>query len=219
MFTDRRDAGRKLAVKLSGFAGRKDVLILALPRGGVPVAYEGAKVLDVSMDIFLVRKLGTPGYPELAMGAVASGGIRVMNEDVVAAYSISNEVVEDIYRAEMEELQRRERAYRGERPPPDVEGHTLILVDDGLATGASMRAAVKTLETRDPARIVVAVPTGPVEVCDSFQQEGIDIFCLTTPEPFFGVGGSYENFDQISDREVRSIIEEYHDLVSRRKDR
>ncbi|MFW6181749.1 MAG: phosphoribosyltransferase [Spirochaetota bacterium] len=212
MFKDRRDAGARLAVELSGFAGRVDVITLGLPRGGVPVAFEVARSLEVSLDVFLVRKLGVPGNPELAMGAVASGGIRVLNQEIVGALGIPEQAVEEATAREMEELRRREREFRGERPFPDVEGHTLLLIDDGLATGASMRAALKALETRGPARVVVAVPTAPHEVCDSFRREHVDVYCLENPVPFYGVGGSYENFEQQSDQEVKDLLEEYRRL-------
>jgi predicted phosphoribosyltransferase len=209
MFRDRREAGKQLAVALSGFAGRVDVVVLGLPRGGVPVAFEVARSLDVFLEVFLVRKLGVPGNPELAMGAVASGGIRVLNQDIVGSLSIPEQAMEEATERETEELRRRERAFRGERPFPDVEGHILILVDDGLATGASMRAALRALGTRSPARTVVAVPTAPPDVCDSFRREQVDVYCLENPVPFYGVGGSYENFEQLSDQEVTRLLEEY----------
>jgi predicted phosphoribosyltransferase len=217
MFSDRAEAGRKLAVALSGFAGRVDVLVLGLPRGGVVVAFEVARELDVDMDLFLVRKLGVPGNPELAMGAIASGGMRTLNEDVVQAYRIRQESIEQVTSKEKKELQRREKLYRGDRPFPDMEGHTILLIDDGLATGASMRAAVRALESRDPKKIVVAVPTGPAEVCDSFRSEGVETFCLETPEPFFGVGGSYRNFGQVTDQEVQKTMEENYNLEKKRE--
>lgn len=219
MFKDRRNAGRQLAVELSGFAGRVDVIVLGLPRGGVPVAFEVANSLEVSLDVFLVRKLGVPGNPELAMGAVSSGGIRVLNEDIINSLGISGQAVEEATGREMDELRRRERSFRGDRTFPEVEGHTLILVDDGLATGASMRAAVKALETGDPKRIVVAVPTAPEDVCDSFRRDHVDVFSLENPVPFYGVGASYRNFEQTSEQEVKSLLEEYRRIESRREER
>jgi len=206
-FRDRIDAGQKLAERLTRYAHRKDVLVLALPRGGVPVAYEVARSLGVPLDLFLVRKLGTPGQEELAMGAIASGGIRVLNEDVVKSLRISEEKINEATRKEQRELDRRERAYRGDRPMPDMQGRTIILVDDGLATGTTMRAAVRALRARNPARIVVAVPTAPRDVCEEFEGEVEEVLCASTPEPFWAVGAWYEDFSQTSDEEVRSILE------------
>ncbi len=207
-FSDRRDAGRKLSQKLGHYAGRSDVLVLALPRGGVPVALEVSRILNTPMDVFIVRKLGLPGREELAIGAIASGGIRVLNDDVIRLLNVPEEVIRFVAKRELQELQRREQIYRGNRPPTDVRGKTVILIDDGLATGASMRAAVKGLRAQHPARIVVAVPTAAAEVCEAFRDEVDEIVCAITPEPFQGVGRWYEDFRQITDDEVRSLLEE-----------
>jgi putative phosphoribosyl transferase len=206
IFADRREAGRFLASKLKEYADRPDVLVLALPRGGVPVAYEVAQALHAPLDIFLVRKLGLPGREELAMGAIASGGVIVLNEDVVRALGITQDVLESVIAAEHKELERRERSYRGDRPPPDVRGRTVILVDDGLATGSTMRAAVAALRRQGPARIVVAVPIGAPETCSEFEREADDVICAVTPEPFYAVGLWYGDFSQTTDEEVRELL-------------
>jgi len=208
LFKDRRDAGKQLAQELSAYAGRSDVIVLALPRGGVPVAYEVARALNAPLDIFIVRKLGLPGHEELAIGAIASGGVRVLNEDIVRALNIPEAMIEAIARRELQELERRERTYRGNRPPPEVRGRTVILIDDGLATGASMRAAVAALRAQNPARIVVAVPTAAPETREAFESEVDEIVCAMTPEPFYGVGRWYEDFSQTTDEEVRALLEE-----------
>jgi predicted phosphoribosyltransferase len=208
LFKDRRDAGRELAQELSAYAGRSDVVVLALPRGGVPVAYEVALALNARLDIFIVRKLGLPGHEELAIGAIASGGVRVRNEGIVQALRIPEEVIDAVAQRELQELERRERAYRGEQPAPEVRDLTVILVDDGLATGASMRAAVTALRAQHPARIVVAVPTAAPETCEAFKHEVDEIVCAMTPEPFYGVGRWYEDFSQTTDEEVRAYLEE-----------
>ena len=207
-FKDRREAGRKLAQKLTVYAGQPDLLTLALPRGGVPVAYEVARALNAPLDIFLVRKLGLPGQEELAIGAIATGGVRVLNRDIIRMLSIPDEVINFVARRELQELQRRERLYRGDRPPPEVRDRTIILIDDGLATGASMRAAVVSLRAQHPARILVAVPIAAESVCGAFRTEVDEIICAVTPEPFYGVGRWYEDFSQITDREVRILLEE-----------
>ena len=208
LYRDRREAGRQLAAKLAAYAGRPDVLVLALPRGGVPVAYEVARALAAPLDIFLVRKLGLPGHEELAMGAVASGGIRVLNEEVVQALRIPEEVIDEVAAVELEELERRERLYRGDRPPPDVRGRTVILIDDGLATGSTMRAAIAALRRQHPARIVVAVPVGAPETCAEFQDEADEAICALTPDPFYAVGLWYGDFTQTTDEEVRDLLEQ-----------
>ena len=205
-FRDRTEAGRLLAGKLTAYANRPDVLVLALPRGGVPVAYEVARALGAPLDVFLVRKLGVPGYEELAMGAVATGGVRVLNEQVVGGLRIPEHVIEAVAASEQQELARRERLYRGERPPPDVRGRTVILVDDGLATGATMHAAIKALRGQQPARIVVAVPTGSPETCEQLKEEVDDVICAITPEPFHAVGLWYQEFSQTTDEEVRDLL-------------
>ena len=206
IFQDRRDAGKKLAQALERYADRDDVLVLALPRGGVPVAYEVAKALDAPLDVFLVRKLGVPGHAELAMGAIASGGVRVLNREIVRGLNISEEAIESVAEQERQELRRREQAYRGDRSEPKVEGQTAILIDDGLATGATMRAAVEALREQGPARIVVAVPTASPDVCRSFENRADEVVCVATPQPFYAVGASYAQFSQTTDDEVREYL-------------
>jgi putative phosphoribosyl transferase len=207
-FRDRRDAGRKLAQELLHYANRSDVIIFALPRGGVPVGYEVALALNAPLDIFIVRKLGLPGQEELAIGAIASGGIRVLNEDIIRALNIPQGMIDHIAQRELQELQRREHSYRGDRPAPEVRNRTVILIDDGLATGASMRAAVAGLRTQNPRRIVVAVPTAAPETCEAFQTIVDEIVCATTPEPFLGVGRWYEDFSQTTDEGVRLFLKD-----------
>jgi putative phosphoribosyl transferase len=207
IFADRREAGRYLAGKLTEYADRPDVLVLALPRGGVPVAYEVARALHAPLDVFLVRKLGVPGREELAMGAIATGGVLVLNEEVVRHLGIPREVLQAAIAAQQEELERRERIYRGDRPPPDVRGRTVILVDDGLATGSTMRAAVAALRRQGPARIVVAVPIGAPETCAEFDREADEVVCAMTPQPFYAVGLWYGDFSQTTDEEVRELLE------------
>ena len=206
IYRDRIDAGKQLAARLSNYANRDDVLVLALPRGGVPVAYEVAKVLHAPLDIFLVRKLGVPGHEELAMGAIATGGVRVINADVVDYLRIPARVVDAVVDTELRELERRERLYRGTRAEPDVSGKTVILVDDGLATGSTMRAAVEALRQQNPARIVVAVPVSAPETCDEYRMGVDEIICVQTPKPFMGVGMWYRDFSQTTDEEVREIL-------------
>jgi putative phosphoribosyl transferase len=207
-FKDRRDAGKKLAQKLSSYAGQPNILVLALPRGGVPVAYEVSLALSAPLDVFIVRKLGLPGREELAMGAVASGGVRVLNGDIIRMLSVPDEVINLVVKRELQELQRREKLYRGNRPAPEVRERTIILIDDGLATGASMRAAINGLRAQHPARIVVAVPAAAPEICDALQTEVDEVVCAVTPEPFYGVGRWYEDFSQVTDEEVRVLLEE-----------
>jgi len=208
IFRDRRDAGRQLAARLRRYADRSDALVLALPRGGVPVAYEVAKELNAPLDVFLVRKLGVPGYEELAMGAIASGGVRVLNEDIVNYLRISDEVIDAVAAREQRELERRARAYRGDRPPPDVKDRVVILIDDGLATGSTMRAAASSLRLQEPGRIVVAVPVSSRETCDEFRGEVDEIVCAVRPEHFQGVGLWYEDFSQTSDEAVRELLKQ-----------
>jgi putative phosphoribosyl transferase len=214
LFRDRRDAGRKLAQKLIDYARRDDVIVLALPRGGVPVAYEVAKALNLPMDIFIVRKLGLPGHEEVAIGAIASGGIRVLNNNIVRYFKIPEPLIDAVAKRELQELERRQGAYRGNRPPPDLQGHTVILIDDGLATGASMRAAVAGLRTQSPAQIVVAVPTAAAETCEALEPEVDKLICATTPEPFHGVSRWYEDFSQTTDEEVKTLLAEALDQES-----
>src|SRR4051812_48539968 len=205
-FADRRDAGRFLAGKLSDYANRSDVIVLALPRGGLPVGFEVATRLHVPLDVFVVRKLGVPGYEELAMGALASGGVRVLNHDVIRQIPNAGELIDDVVAREQIELERREAAYRDGRPAPDLEGKTVILVDDGLATGASMRAAAAALRQHNVARLVVAVPVAAAETCAELKEEVDDIVCGVTPANFYGVGQFYEDFSQTSDEEVRALL-------------
>jgi putative phosphoribosyl transferase len=205
-FRDRHDAGRLLAEKLTAYAHCPDVLVLALPRGGVPVAYEVARALGTPLDVFVVRKLGVPGHEELAMGAVATGSVRVLNDDVVRGLRIPDRVIDAVTALEQQELARRERLYRGDRTPPDVRGRTVILVDDGLATGATMHAAIAALRQQEPARIVVAVPTAAPETCNALRAEVDDVVCAITPEPFHAVGLWYEDFSQTTDEEVRELL-------------
>jgi len=206
VFRDRHEAGYVLGTKLEQYKKDDTRLILALPRGGVPVGYEVAWALDAPLDVFLVRKLGVPGHRELAMGAIASGGVRVMNDEVVNELHIPQGMIEATFEAEQRELQRRERAYRGDRPPPELAGRSVILVDDGLATGSTMKAAAMALRGQDPARIVVAVPVAAPETCEAFRAEVDDIVCAATPDPFYAVGLWYEDFTPTSDDDVRDLL-------------
>jgi putative phosphoribosyl transferase len=205
-FADRRAAGVELASRLDKLKGHKDVVVLALPRGGVPVGYEVARALGAPLDVFLVRKLGVPRHEELAMGAIASGGVRVLNEDVVSWYGIPQSIIDDVARAEQKELERRETAYRDGRPPIDLQGRVVLLVDDGLATGSSMKAAVKAVRTHAPASIVVAVPVGAPDTCRQLAEIADDVVCARTPEPFSAVGLWYRDFSQTGDEEVRALL-------------
>jgi predicted phosphoribosyltransferase len=207
-FRDRRDAGARLARRLAAYDGRPDVVVLALPRGGVPVASEVARALRAPLDVFLVRKLGVPFHRELAMGAIATGGVRVLNTAVVDALGIPTEAIEAIAREEEAELARREHAYRGDRGAPDVRGKIVILVDDGLATGATMRAAVMALRRLGPARVVVAVPTASPEACADMADVADEVVCAETPDPFLAVGAWYEDFSETSDDDVRRLLGE-----------
>jgi putative phosphoribosyl transferase len=206
-FRDRTEAGRRLAEKLARYAGQPDTIVLALPRGGVPVAYEVAMALNAPLDVYLVRKLGVPGHEELALGAIATGGVRVLVPEVIREAEVPEHAVERVTQQELRELERRERAFRGERPPPDVRGRTVILVDDGLATGATMRAAIAALKQQGPARIVVAVPTAAPQTCESMRREVDDVVCAITPEPFYAVGLWYDDFAQTTDDEVKALLE------------
>ena len=207
VFRDRRHAGRVLAQSLSRYAGRHDVIVLALPRGGVPVAFEVAAALRAPLDVFVVRKLGVPGHEEYAMGAIASGGVRVLNDEMVHSIGLPEAAVERVLRAAQFELERRERLYRDARPPPEVRGRTAIVVDDGLATGSTMRAAVAALRLQRPARIVVAVPTAAADTCELLRREADEVVCSSTPEPYRAVGLWYEDFSQTSDEDVRELLE------------
>ena len=205
-FRDRTEAGRRLAEVLAPYAGRPNLLILALPRGGVPVAYEVARALHAPLDLLLVRKLGVPGHEELAMGAIASGGVRILSEDVISMLGIDDREISTVAAVEEEELARRERLYRDGRPPPDVRGRTVILVDDGLATGSTMRAAAAALRVQGPERLIVAVPVAPPETCEALAREVDDVVCALSPEPFLSVGTWYQDFTQTSDGEVRDLL-------------
>ncbi len=206
-FEDRFDAGRFLASQLQHHADDPALVVLALPRGGVPVGYEIARALNVPLDVFVVRKLGVPGYEELAMGAIASGGIRVLNDEVIHRLNIPRRVIDAVEREEFLELERRECLYRGERDPFPIEDRKVILVDDGLATGASMRAAVRALRMKHPASIIVAVPIGSRDTCDQFRGEVDEIICGECPEPFYAVGTWYANFQQTTDEEVHELLD------------
>lgn len=207
-FLDRSEAGRELAAALApGYGGRGDVLVLGLPRGGVPVAYEIATALDAPLDVFVVRKLGLPGHEEFGIGAIASGGVRVVDEAVLRAYGIDAETLDRITESERRELERRERLYRDDRPFPLVRDRIVILVDDGLATGSTMRAAVAALRAEGPREIVIGVPVGARETCEAMSRQVDDLVCLMTPEPFYAVGLWYEHFDQTNDAEVHDLLE------------
>jgi putative phosphoribosyl transferase len=206
-FRDREDAGRALAALLEDYRGRPSLLVLALPRGGVPVAYQIALALDAPLDILLVRKLGVPVQPELAMGAIASGGVRILNHEIVDALGIRPEVIDGVTAREQQELERREREYRGEQGAEEVADRTVVVVDDGLATGSTMRAAIESLRQRGPAEIVVAVPVAAPSVCEEIGAEADRIVCAVTPEPFAAVGLWYQNFSPTSDEEVRSVLD------------
>jgi predicted phosphoribosyltransferase len=215
-FRDRPEAGRFVAERLKHYAGRDDVIVLALPRGGVPVGYEVAKRLGAPLDVFVVRKLGVPGYEELAMGALASGGLLVLDPAVVRGLGIDQGQIERTIGEELRELERREAAFRGERPPPDLAGKTVILVDDGLATGSTMRAAALAVRKAKPARIVVAVPVAAPETCAQFDDAVDEVVCGLTPRPFHAVGAWYEDFTQTTDEEVRRVLSQAADDDARR---
>ena len=205
-FPNRAEAGRLLAAKLENYLDRSDVVVLGLPRGGVPVAYEVAQRLGAPLDVFVVRKLGVPGFEELAAGAIASGGVRVLNEDVVRALPNADQLIESVTEKETVELERREQTYRDGRPAPELRDRVVILVDDGLATGATMRAAVAALRQRGVAKIVVAAPVGAPDTCRELEQEADETICAIAPEFFQAVGQYYEDFSQTSDEEVRELL-------------
>jgi len=206
-FRNRVDAGQQLAGRLAAYAGRPDVLVLALPRGGVPVAFEVARTLDAPLDVFVVRKLGVPGREQLAMGAIASGGIRVLNDDVVGALKIPDRIIEAVTSRELQELRLREGSYRGNRPPLEIDDRTVILVDDGMATGSTMKAAIEALRRITPARIVVAVPTATPSACAEIGLAADECVCCVKPDPFYAVGIWYDDFSQTTDKEVRDLLE------------
>jgi predicted phosphoribosyltransferase len=212
-FANRREAGVELASHLRTYAGRKDVIVLALPRGGVPVAFEIAERLDAPLDIFLVRKLGMPGHPEFAMGAIASGGVRVLSEDVIRWYAVPEREVEAVTRQELAELERRDREYRQGRSLPPLRDRIVILVDDGLATGSTMRAAVQAVRAQHPARVIVAVPVAAPSTCAEFADITDETVCARTPEPFSAVGLWYRDFSQTTDDEVRALLREHEQRI------
>jgi putative phosphoribosyl transferase len=208
IFRDRTDAGKFLATKLTRYAGRPDLLVLALPRGGVPVAFEVAKFLEAPLDVFLVRKLGLPGHEEAAMGAIASGGIIVLNDEMLQRMRIPDHVINSVAQRELQELKRREKVFRAGLPEIDVNGRVVILVDDGLATGSTMRAAAQALRKQNPRRLIVAVPVGSPDTCEEFRAEVDEAVCGVEPEPLYAVGMWYEDFSQTTDEEVQHLLEE-----------
>ena len=206
-FRNRSDAGRALASLLKDYINRSDLLVLALPRGGVPVGYEVARALYAPLDVFIVRKLGVPGHEELAMGAIASGGITVLNESVIESLGIPRQAIERVIGEEQAELRRREREYRDDRPPPAIQGRHVFLIDDGLATGSTMRAGALAIRRQNPAELIIAVPVAAEETCRAMRQDADRIVCAVTPEPFYSVGLWYEDFSQTTDREVHDLLE------------
>lgn len=207
-FRDRNEAGKLLGREVARRLGKRhDIIVLGLPRGGVPVAFHVAQALDAPLDVFIVRKLGVPGHEELAMGAIASGGVRVLNRDVLSYVSISQKTIDAVAAREEQELQRRERSYRGARPPLNLRGRTVVIVDDGLATGSTMRAAIAAVRKMEPKAIVVAVPVAAPQTCEEFRNEVDEMVCLRTPEPFQAVGLWYDDFSQTTDEEVHDLIE------------
>jgi putative phosphoribosyl transferase len=214
-FRDREQAGRVLGERLRRYAGRKNLLVLGLPRGGVPVAFEVARALDAPLDVFVVRKLGVPGHEELAMGALASGGVRVLSDDLIARLGIDDQAIARAVAAESAELERREHAYRGERGPVEAAGKTVILVDDGLATGSTMRAAANAVRAQGPERLVVAVPVAAVQTCEQLRDEVDELECVSTPDPFAAVGLWYDDFAPTGDEEVRRLLAQAETAVAR----
>ena len=207
-FRDRTEAGRLLAAQLAHYADCPNTLVLGLPRGGIPVAYQIAKAINAPLDVWLVRKLGVPGQEELAMGAIASGSVMVLNNEIIQSLGISRKVIHQVAVAEKQELERRDRAYRGDRLPPDIPGHTIILVDDGIATSSTLRAAIAALQQQQPKRIVVASPVAPPSVCDALRTVVDEVVCLSTPEPLSSIGMWYKDFSQTTDEEVRELLKQ-----------
>jgi putative phosphoribosyl transferase len=206
-FRDRADAGRQLAAALHNYAQVSDVQVLALPRGGVPVGYEVAAELGAPLDVLIVRKLGTPGQPELAMGAIAGGGVRVLNPDVVDMLGLSSAAIDRVAEQELQEVERRERLYRGERPPLNVENRTVIVIDDGVATGSTFRAALQCLRGQKPRKLIAAFPVGAAGTVEHLRGLADEVICLETPEPFMAISLWYEDFPQVEDQEVRAMLE------------
>jgi putative phosphoribosyl transferase len=213
-FGSRQQAGVELASRLGKYKG-DDVIVLALPRGGVPVASEVARALNAPLDVFLVRKLGLPGHPELAMGAIASGGVQVLNADVVAWYRVPTALIDQVARLEQAELERRQLTYRGDTPAPDLRGRTVLLIDDGLATGSTMKAAVQAVRSHKPSRVVVAAPVGAPDTCRELAAIADEVVCARTPEPFSAVGQWYVDFSQTTDAEVRQLLQEHRETGAR----
>jgi putative phosphoribosyl transferase len=207
-FRNRTEAGHLLATNLHDYRGRTDTLVLGLPRGGVPVAHQVASELGAPLDVFVVRKLGVPGQEELAMGAVATGGVRVLHDGIIREFGISPQIIDVVTAREQQELERREYVYRGNAEAPRIEGRTAIVVDDGVATGSTMKAALATLLRQKPGRLIVAVPTAPAETCAELRTMADEVICLVTPEPFYSVGGSYLDFSPTTDEEVRDILQQ-----------
>jgi putative phosphoribosyl transferase len=219
IFANRTEAGQQLAFRVSRYANREDVIVLGIPRGGVPVAFEVAVHLNAPLDVFVLRKLGVPGHKELAFGAIAAGGVRVLDPDIVEGVGLTGADVARVTHAETQELRRRELAYRRGRPPLQLNGLTVILVDDGIATGSSMRAAVRALRRMNPAAIVVAVPVAPVSTCARLRSEVDEFICLEIPEPFYGVGQFYDDFSQVPDQEVTELLAQAEQLYAARQHR
>lgn len=213
-FRNRAEAGKLLARQLTIYANRNDLLVLGLPRGGVPVAFEIAKKLNAPLDICLVRKIGVPDHEELAMGAIASGGVRVLNYDVINSLGIDRQIIDEVTAKELQELQRRDRAYRGDRPLPEIKNRTVILVDDGIATGSTMRAAIAILRPQQPQRLIVAVPVAPPSTCEQLQAEVDEIVCLDMPESLYAIGLWYDDFSQTTDAEVHELLAKQSDVSS-----
>jgi putative phosphoribosyl transferase len=207
IFTNRTEAGRVLARLLTRYANRPDVIVLGVPRGGVPVAFEVAAALRAPLDIFVLRKLGVPGHEELAFGAIANRGVRILDSDVINGMGLTQLDIELVTAEEKQELQRRERTYRGARPELDMQGFVVILVDDGIATGSSIRAAIRAIRQMNPARIVIATPVAPASTCNRLRSEVDELVCAETPEYFYGVGQFYEDFSQVSDEDVRELLD------------
>jgi putative phosphoribosyl transferase len=213
-FRNRTEAGQVLANRLQHYKGAPNLLVLGLPRGGVPVAHEVARELNAPLDVFTVRKLGVPGHEELGMGAIASGGLRILHDGIIRELGISQRTIDMVSETEARELERRERIYRGDHPAPPIKDRTVIIVDDGLATGSTMKAAVRALRQQNPARLIAAVPTAPAEACEQLREIADEVICAVTPDPFFAVGGSYGDFHQVTDDEVRKLIQRAGKILS-----